>query len=408
MVAREVTVDPWTVLLAWGALQGALLAAALRAAGGPRRPAALSWLLLLLSLLLAEHVLLRSGVVFRDARGAVVFLTTPLTYLHGPLFLAYARALDDRRLSRAFLHALPAILCAILYLPPWVDAARAILGGARGGPIDGAWLPLDGYLAWAVQIVQTAVYVAVAVRDLRRFEQGVMHRASRSAMVHAVWPRRFARWTAGVVVVEAIALAAMLTWGHVADLEYVLGLALAGTIHLVGIAMIAEAPVAAPGAAGRPEEVEAADAPRYARSGLTDDRRARLQERLLRVMEADAAWKDPDLTLADLARRIGAPSAHVSQVLNQGLGVRFFDFVNRYRVEAVKQALSEAAAAGDRPNLLELALECGFSGKSSFHRIFRDATGAPPGAFLESMRSRGPGEVPADRPGRRERVPGGG
>lgn len=400
--------DPWTVLLAWGALQGGLLAVAVRTAGASRRPpGALSWLLLLLSVLLAEHVAIRSGVVFWDARGSVVFLSTPLTFLHGPLFLAYARTLDGRPLRRGVLHALPALLCAALYLPPWIGAGRAVLAGSRAAEIPGAWLPFGGYVAWAVQIAQTAVYVAVALRDLRRFEQDVGNRASRSAMVHAAWPRRFAQWTLGVVVVEALALAGMLLGGHVAALEYVLGLTFAGTVHLVGIAMIVDAPVAPAPVAAAPVDAAppadpASDGPRYARSGLTGERSARLQDRIVRVMTTESPWRDPDLSLADLARRVGAPTAHVSQVLNQGLGVRFFDFVNGYRVDAVKRSLAEAAAAGTRPNLLELALECGFSGKSSFHRIFRDATGAPPGRYLDSLRSQPAKEVLADRPGRRQ------
>ena len=406
--------NPWSVLLAWGALQGVFLAVAVRVAGRPQRrppPAALSWLLLLLSIFLVEHVLIHNGVLFTDRRGFIVFLSTPLTYLHGPLFLAYARGLGGRRLRHPLLHALPALLFAASYLPAWADAGRRLLSGAGAGEIAGPWVAVNGYVAWALQIAQAVAYVAVALRELRRFEVELEDRRSRSGVVHADWLRRFAWLTLGVLAAEAVALVGMITIRHVATLEFALGLATALSIHFVGFAVMAQpgvftAAVPEPEAEPPPPSAEGDARPRYARSGLTGDHLERLRARVLAAMESGRLWEDPDLSLATLARQSGSPPAHVSQVLNQVLGVRFFDFVNGYRIEAVKRSLEGAAAAGTRPNLLEVALAAGFSGKSSFHRVFREAVGVAPSRYLQSLRSGGNGKVPAAGPGRHETAPG--
>jgi AraC-like DNA-binding protein len=239
----------------------------------------------------------------------------------------------------------------------------------------------------------------LGLRILRRFERTAADRLSRSALVHVVWPRRFGVALLGVLGVQVLALAGMVATGHVLELELALALALAACIHLLGFASIAGSGVFAPPIAAAPA---IALAPRYARSGLTEAHAERIRRRLLEMMERDRPWTDPDLSLADLARRVGAPPPHVSQVLSQHLGTRFFDFVNGYRVNEVKRRLAEAAAAGRSPSILEIALEAGFSGKSSFHRVFRDAVGVTPGAWLKSAAGSG---VLAKRPGRREGSP---
>jgi AraC-like DNA-binding protein len=123
----------------------------------------------------------------------------------------------------------------------------------------------------------------------------------------------------------------------------------------------------------------------YAKSGLSEERRRRYRDRLLKFMDTESPWRDENLRLADVARRASIPAHHLSQVLNQELGVNFFDFVNRYRVEEAKRRL---AANGGRASTLEIALECGFASKSSFHRIFKRFVGVTPGEL--SQRTSGP------------------
>ncbi|HEY6964870.1 MAG TPA: helix-turn-helix domain-containing protein, partial [Erythrobacter sp.] len=65
----------------------------------------------------------------------------------------------------------------------------------------------------------------------------------------------------------------------------------------------------------------------------------------------------------------------------EGLGVNFSTFVNRLRCEDVAGALAE----GRGDDLLDLALEAGFSSKASFNRAFRAEYGCTPSEY----RSRG-------------------
>lgn len=86
---------------------------------------------------------------------------------------------------------------------------------------------------------------------------------------------------------------------------------------------------------------------------------------------------DSELSLALLARRLGTNTGYLSRALNEGLGVNFSTFVNRLRCESVAEALR----AGRGDDLLDLALEAGFSSKASFNRAFRAEYGCTPSEY---------------------------
>jgi AraC-like DNA-binding protein len=96
-------------------------------------------------------------------------------------------------------------------------------------------------------------------------------------------------------------------------------------------------------------------------------------------------WRDPELSLARLARRLGTNTGDLSRAINEGLGLNFNEFINRLRVDAVKTALSDPAAAPGR-NLLDIAFEAGFSSKASFNRSFKLYAGVTPTAFRDRQR----------------------
>ena len=83
---------------------------------------------------------------------------------------------------------------------------------------------------------------------------------------------------------------------------------------------------------------------------------------------------DPDLSLATLARKLGTNSGHLSRAINEGLGVNFATFVNDLRARHVAEMIAE----GRREDLLDLALEAGFSSKASFNRAFAASFGMAP------------------------------
>lgn len=94
------------------------------------------------------------------------------------------------------------------------------------------------------------------------------------------------------------------------------------------------------------------------------------------AMEQDEIYKNPDLNLTILSRKINVKPYLTTKCLNIIFGEKFNDFVNGYRIKALKELLKNTE--NEKFTLLSLAFEVGFNSKSSFNRAVKKITGKPP------------------------------
>jgi AraC-like DNA-binding protein len=109
---------------------------------------------------------------------------------------------------------------------------------------------------------------------------------------------------------------------------------------------------------------------------LADEEILQWKAQIERLMAEERLYLEPELTLSDLARRLHTNASVLSAAVNRAFGKNFNDFVNEYRVEAVKRLLADPSAK--HLSLLGIGLECGFNSKSTFNRAFRKVTGVAP------------------------------
>lgn len=124
-------------------------------------------------------------------------------------------------------------------------------------------------------------------------------------------------------------------------------------------------------------EVPVAAAPKYAKSDLSAVARQRISAKLEYVLQQEQAYREGDLTLANLSDRLGEKPHHVSQVINRDYGVKLSGLLSDLRVAAARRELRE------HPDhtILEVAMAVGFNSKSTFNAAFRKATGQTPRQF---------------------------
>lgn len=115
---------------------------------------------------------------------------------------------------------------------------------------------------------------------------------------------------------------------------------------------------------------------KYAKSGLTHHEIDHYVQKLTSVMEEEKIYRNNGLTLKELADRLAMSTHHLSQLLNQSLQENFYDFVNRYRIEEVKQGLLNPKK--QHLTILAIALEAGFTSKAAFNAAFKKHTGYTP------------------------------
>jgi AraC-like DNA-binding protein len=114
---------------------------------------------------------------------------------------------------------------------------------------------------------------------------------------------------------------------------------------------------------------------------LAEKELEKLKIKLENLMQNDKIYREPNLTLTDLSRRIGVNSATLSYVINNGFGKNFNDFINEFRIAEVKGKLETA----DNSTLLAVAFDCGFNSKATFNRAFKKFTGVSPKKFQQNI-----------------------
>jgi len=115
---------------------------------------------------------------------------------------------------------------------------------------------------------------------------------------------------------------------------------------------------------------------KYVRSGMTEAAQQLIGERLQHRMALQKDYLQSELTLTELADRIGTSPQLLSQYINHFLGLNFFDYINGLRVAEVQRMMQ--ANGSRQQTLLELAFAAGFNSKSTFNASFKKTCGLTP------------------------------
>jgi AraC-like DNA-binding protein len=121
---------------------------------------------------------------------------------------------------------------------------------------------------------------------------------------------------------------------------------------------------------------------KYAKSGLRRDKLHEYMRRLDVIMESGCEYLKPDLTLPILAEKVGCSVNHLSQVINSGFEMSFFDYLNNYRVQRAKEMLHQID--GRNGAILNNAFSVGFNSNSAFYAAFKKHVGMTPAAYRRS------------------------
>lgn len=93
-------------------------------------------------------------------------------------------------------------------------------------------------------------------------------------------------------------------------------------------------------------------------------------------------YTDSTLNREKVAEKLGISAGYVSQIVNTRTGDNFANYINQYRVEAVKEMILNSEY--ENYNLLTMGLESGFTSKTTFFKAFKKATGQTPNEYRNS------------------------
>jgi len=122
---------------------------------------------------------------------------------------------------------------------------------------------------------------------------------------------------------------------------------------------------------------------KYRKSSLNESDKQRILAVIIKEFENGNYFSENLASLADLAKKIGESTHHVSQVINEKLGKNFFELLASYRIEKAKSILTEDKAV--RLTIEEISEMVGYNSKTAFNNAFRRLTGKTPSEFRKSV-----------------------
>ena len=106
-------------------------------------------------------------------------------------------------------------------------------------------------------------------------------------------------------------------------------------------------------------------------------------QHLMQLMQEEKLYTDVELTLQNLSERLGISSSYLSRIINEKESKNFFEFVNAFRVQDVKDKLVDKEYG--HYSILGIALESGFKSKSTFNTVFKKLTGQTPSSYQKQF-----------------------
>lgn len=305
-----------------------------------------------------------------------------LLLLHGPFLYLYIKSLiiQSYRIKPAdFLHFIPFVLfnlflVGVSFFP---EAAVKIrldhLEGEQGtSSIFNFFLILTA--------LSGPVYFGLSLALFKKLDINIFNNFSSVENINLDWLRKLV-YTFGAVWTILMAVAAIHHIFHFFSWTFCtngLSLSLSVFIILIGYFGLKQKEIFS-GVEKNQFVTRSSSGEKYAGSTLKETDAEAYAEKLKIYMMEKKPYLDPDLNLPQLADELDIPSYHLSQVINKNIGQNFFDFINRYRVEEVKNKINHPDY--QKFSVLGIAFEAGFNSKSAFNRVFKNITGQTPTQF---------------------------
>lgn len=410
------SINLMSVLLLIGSAQGLFLAGALLRMREGNRPANrwLAGLLFLFSITLIDGFMEETHYFFRFPHW--IGLEWPASFAYGPLIYFYVRSLTQTGppLSgwKRAAHFIP-MLALYIYLAPFffltAEQKRA-LWWAELNDSDTAnpLCHIDPVII--LSVVQMAVYLALSLRLLAKHSARIKENFSAVEAINLAWLRKVLVVFCLLAMMYAFVFIFSGLFGVYQWAQYLLHLLVALTIYGMGFKGLAQPEIfsgmRSTGQArgiitpltvdektdshqAAPDHDSHRQAGKYKKSSLTDGQAGIIRKQLLDLMEKEKPYLQMGLTLNELSSMMAVSPHHLSQVINEKLNQSFFDFVNGYRVGEAKRLL--VSPQSSHLTILGIAMDAGFSSKSSFYTAFKKTAGVTPSAFKTQSLSSGNG-----------------
>jgi AraC-like DNA-binding protein len=357
----------------------------------------LGFLMLFYSLILLNLISNDLGYYRRFPHLMLIPISLP--FLIGPLHFLYAKYLirsAKKFKAMDWLHVLPFAFYLLYLLPYFLKPGEVVLAAFQN-PEENRLTFESLFFNWAI-ILQGLTYMVLTIIIVRRYSRHIRDMFSAVEKIQLNWLRNITYMVLFVLSIFAMENVLFLAGINLSNFFNFTSVLFAVAVYAMGYLGLSKSeifadPRVAESIRQLPRliqyftvEKEAAQqktAPKYEKSGLSPEKAREYQEALLNLMKDKKPYRNSELTLNQLAEMLTISPHNLSEVINVRLEQNFFDFVNLYRVEEVKEDLADPAK--QHLKILSLAFDAGFNSKSSFNAIFKKHTGLTPSEYRNNL-----------------------
>ncbi len=358
----------------------------------------LAIILVTMGLLMLGQYFIESGLIYQYPY--LLGNTFVLEVLFAPSIYLYVRNMTQplSPLHKTWMHFIPSGVAALLIMPFYFLNFDQRLAVVSSDYLD--WpgvLEITQPIYMLITGIQFVIYLVLSFKLLFQHTHNIKQFFSYKENITMAWLRNFLLLNVLMFIFYLIfmvfysikdsQIGVFMDWFYYLSVGIIFYLGIMGMfqrriykddmaqLDLTTQELIIEAP--------KSNEAPAEKADKYKKSALSKEMSDKLLIRLERTMEQEEPYLNSSLTLPQLAKMVATSPNNLSQVINEQLSMKFFDYINSYRIEVAKKLLANPLP--HTPTILDIAMEAAFNSKSAFYSAFKKQVGVTPASFKKHI-----------------------
>lgn len=272
--------------------------------------------------------------------------------------------------KKDLVHYLPAIVYTILVIWNFVLVTPEL----QRAKIESGELTRNIYIFFSLGLITNIIYWSLALKAYLKFHDKMSEEVSFE--VQTKFLRNFLMVTGAIMLIWlGVYIVCLIEIDFLYNLSrQFIWLTLAFTILFIAIYGVV-----------RPEVFDINplnSVSKYKHSKLSSKDLERLKVQLDNYMEVQKPYLNKKLLKAELAEMIGLSNPELSRLLNEKIGMNFFEYVNYFRIkEFIKRSQSKTS---DNLTFFGIAQDSGFNSKTTFNKAFKKIMGSSPSEYFST------------------------